>query len=176
MTERDVRSMRTAIFSTFPPRACGIGTYSSDLRSALLDASGVEDVRPIVVVDEPSSPQHDEVLATVSQFAPGDYARAARLLSHMDADVVLVQHEFGIFGGDDGAYVLSFARGVAQPLVVTLHTLLSAPSAHQLEVLTALCERAERVIVMTETARQVLIELGACDAAPARPPPLRRVP
>src|SRR4029079_16264677 len=99
------------IFSTFPPRACGIGTFSSDLRDALLDAPDVEDVRPVVVVDEPSSPQRDEVLATVSQFVRGDYTRAARLLSHMDVDVVLLQHEFGIFGGVGGADVLSFASG-----------------------------------------------------------------
>jgi glycosyltransferase involved in cell wall biosynthesis len=168
MSERGVRAMRTAIFSTFPPRACGIGTFSSDLRGALLDAPDADDVRPIVVVDEPSSPQRDEVLATVSQFVRGDYTRAARLLSHMDVDVVLLQHEFGIFGGEDGDYVLSFARGVAQPLVVTLHTLLSEPSGHQLEVLTALCDRAERVIVMTETAQRVLVELGACDAEKVR--------
>ena len=160
--------MRTAIFSTFPPRACGIGTFSSDLRDALLEAPDVEDVRPVVVVDEPSSPQRDEVLATVSQFVRGDYTRAARLLSHMDVDVVLLQHEFGIFGGVDGDYVVSFARGVAQPLVVTLHTLLSEPSGHQLEVLTALCDRAERVIVMTDTAQRVLVDLGACDAEKVR--------
>ncbi len=103
--------MRTAIFSTFPPRACGIGTFSSDLRTALLDVADVEDVRPIVVVDEPSSPQRDEVLATVSQSVRGDYARAARLLSHMDVDVVLLQHEFGIFGGADGDYVAVVRAG-----------------------------------------------------------------
>ena len=154
--------MRTAIFSTFPPRACGIGTFAFDLRTALLDLPFVEDVNPIVVVDEPSSPQRPDVLATVAQSVRGDYSRAARLLSHMDVDVVLLQHEFGIFGGPDGEYVLSFVQELAQPLVLTLHTLLSAPSPHQLEVLTALCERAERVVVMTETARRVLIELGAC--------------
>jgi glycosyltransferase involved in cell wall biosynthesis len=160
--------MRTAIFSTFPPRACGIGTFAFDLRTALLEVPSMEDVHPIVVVDEPSSPQRPDVLATVAQSVRGDYSRAARLLSHMDVDVVLLQHEFGIFGGRDGDYVLSFAQELAQPLVVTLHTLLSAPSEHQLEVLTALCDRAERVMVMTETARRVLIELGACAATKVR--------
>jgi glycosyltransferase involved in cell wall biosynthesis len=158
--------MRTAIFSTFPPRACGIGTFAFDLQTALLEVPSVDDVLPIVVVDEPSSPQRPDVLATVAQGVRGDYARAARLLSHMDVDVVLLEHEFGIFGGPDGDYVLAFTQALAQPLVVTLHTLLSTPSPHQLEVLTALCERAERVLVMTETARRVLCDLGAC--APAK--------
>jgi glycosyltransferase involved in cell wall biosynthesis len=160
--------MRTAIFSTFPPRACGIGTFAFDLRTALLEVSSMEDVHPLVVVDEPSSPQSPDVLATVSQSVRGDYSRAARLLGHTDVDVVLLQHEFGIFGGPDGDYVLSFAKELAQPLVVSLHTLLSEPSEHQFEVLTALCERAERVMVMTDTARRILTGLGACDASKIR--------
>lgn len=154
--------MRTAIFSTFPPRACGIGVFASDLREALRDVADVDDAGSIVVVDDPSSPQLPEVLATVSQSVRGDYLRAARLLGRLDVDVVLLEHEYGIFGGRDGEYVLSFARELSQPLVVTLHTLLSEPEPHQLEVLTALCGEAERVIVMTETARRLLIALNAC--------------
>ena len=154
--------VRTAIFSTFPPRACGIGAFSFDVRLALLDLNGIDDVSTLVIVDEPSSPQRPEISQTVSQGARGDYIRAARALGRTDVDVVLLQHEYGIFGGRDGEYVLSFARELAQPLVVTLHTVLSSPTPHQFEVLTALCHEAERVIVMTETARRLLIEVGAC--------------
>ncbi len=156
--------MRTAIFSTFPPRACGIGTFSFDVGRALLDVHDVADVSQIVVVDEPSSPQRPETLRAVSQGARGDYVRAARALGRTDVDVVLLQHEYGIFGGRDGDYVLSFARELTQPLVVTLHTVLSEPTAHQLSVLTALCDEAERVIVMTETAKRLLVQVGACAA------------
>jgi glycosyltransferase involved in cell wall biosynthesis len=155
--------VRTAIFSTYPPRACGIGTFAFDVRGALLGVADVADVSALVVVDDPSSPQRPEILQTISQGARGDYVRAARLLARLDVDVVLLQHEYGIFGGRDGEYVLSFARGLSQPLVVTLHTVLSEPTAHQLEVLTALCYEAERVIVMTETSRRIVVELGACD-------------
>jgi glycosyltransferase involved in cell wall biosynthesis len=156
--------VRTAIFSTFPPRACGIGTFSFDMREALRDVHGVDDVSPIAIVDEPSSPQRPEILRTVNQGARGDYVRAARALARTDCDVVLLQHEYGIFGGKDGEYVLSFARELSQPLVVTLHTVLSEPTKHQLHVLTELCAEAERVIVMTETAKRLLVRVGACDA------------
>ncbi len=154
--------MRTAIFSTYPPRACGIGTFSSDVRASLLGVKGIEDVSCVVVVDEPSSPQHPEILATVSQGVRGDYVRAARLLGRLDIDVVLLEHEYGIFGGPDGEYVLSFAQKLAQPLVVTLHTVLSEPTPHQLLVLVELCKQAERVIVMTETAKRLLVQTDAC--------------
>lgn len=160
--------MRTAIVSTFPPRACGIGAFAADLRSALLgtDAIGTADL--VAVVHEPSSPQRRGLLATIAQAVRGDYVRTARMLGRLDVDVVLLQHEYGIFGGRDGEYVLSFARELAQPLVVTLHTVLSEPTPHQAEVLTELCGEAELVIVMTDTAQRLLVDSGTCPAAKVR--------
>jgi len=155
-------TVRTAIFSTYPPRACGIGTFAFDVRSSLLAVPGVKSVGAIAIVDEASSPQRHDVLATVSQAVRGDYVRAARLLGRLDIDVVLLQHEYGIFGGADGEYVLSFAKELPRPLVLTLHTVLSEPTDHQREVLTALCAEAERVIVMTETARELLLRMNGC--------------
>ena len=154
--------MRTAIVSTFPPRACGIGTFAADLRTTLAGTDAVSAAELVAVVHEPSSPQRRGVLATIAQAVRGDYVRTARMLGRLDVDVVLLQHEYGIFGGPDGEYVLSFARELAQPLVVTLHTVLSAPTQHQAEVLTELCAEAELVIVMTETARRLLVDSGAC--------------
>ena len=154
--------MRTAIVSTYPPRACGIGTFAADVRSTLLGVDGVERVDFVAVVNEPSRPQRRGLLSTIGQSVRGDYVRAARTLSRLDVDAVLLQHEYGIFGGLDGAYVLSFAKELAQPLVVTLHTVLSQPTPNQLAVLTELCERAELVIVMTDTAERMLVECGAC--------------
>ncbi len=154
--------MRAAIVSTFPPRACGIGTFAADLRGALLGTGTVEVADLVAVVHEPSSPQRRGLLATIAQAVRGDYVRTARMLGRLDVDVVLLQHEYGIFGGRDGEYVLSFARELAQPLVVTLHTVLSEPTAHQADVLTELCSEAELVIVMTDTALRLLVDSGTC--------------
>ena len=154
--------MRTAIVSTYPPRACGIGTFSADLRATLTGRGTVTVADLVAVVHEPSSPQRRGVLATIVQGVRGDYVRTARMLGRLDVDVVLLQHEFGIFGGRDGEYVLSFAQELAQPLVVTLHTVLSEPTPHQQEVLTELCAEAELVIVMTDTALRLLVESGTC--------------
>jgi len=154
--------VRTAIVSTYPPRACGIGTFAADLRATLLGVPGIERADLVAVVNEPSSPQRRGLLATIAQAVRGDYVRTARMLGRLDVDVVLLQHEYGIFGGDDGDYVLSFARDLSQPLVVTLHTVLSEPTPHQAEVLTELCDEAELVIVMTETALRLLVASGAC--------------
>ena len=155
--------MRTAILSTYPPRACGIGTFSHDVREALLTVGDIDDVSAFVVVDQPSAPQRPEILQTISRGARGDYVRAARGLARTDVDVVMLQHEYGIFGGRDGEYVLSFAQELSQPLVVTLHTVLASPTPSQLRVLRALCDEAEKVIVMTDTAQRMLEKVGACD-------------
>ncbi len=160
--------MRTAIVSTYPPRACGIGTFAADVRGALLGVDGIDRVEKVVIVNEPSRPQRPGLVATVSQGVRGDYTRAARILARLDVDVVLLQHEYGIFGGRDGEYVISLARGLAQPLVVTLHTVLSQPTPHQAKILTALCHEAELVIVLTETAERLLIEGGTCPARKIR--------
>jgi glycosyltransferase involved in cell wall biosynthesis len=154
--------VRTAIVSTYPPRVCGIGTFAADVRATLLGVEGIDRADLVAVVNEPSSPQRHGVLATIAQAVRGDYVRTARMLGRLDVDVVLLQHEYGIFGGPDGEYVLSFARNLSQPLVVTLHTVLSEPTPHQAEVLAELCAEAELVIVMTETALRLLVASGAC--------------
>lgn len=160
--------MRTAIVSTYPPRACGIGTFSADVRTALLGVDGIQRVENVVVVNDPSRPQQPGLVATMAQAIRGDYVRAARILGRLDVDVVLLQHEYGIFGGPDGAYVLSLAEELTQPLVVTLHTVLSDPTAHQAQVLSELCRQAELVIVMTETAKGLLVSNATCDAEKIR--------
>ncbi len=154
--------MRTAIVSTYPPRACGIGAFAADVRAALLSVDGVDSAELVAVLNEPASPQRRGLLGTIAQAVRGDYVRTARMLGRLDVDVVLLQHEYGIFGGRNGEYVLSFARELAQPLVVTLHTVLSEPSPHQAEVLAELCTEAELVIVMTDTALELLVASGAC--------------
>src|SRR3954468_14459423 len=102
--------MRAAIVSTYPPRACGIGTFAADVRAGLLGLDEVAHVERVVIVDEPSRPQRPGLVALVAQAVRGDYVRAARILARRNVDVVLLEHEYGIFGGKDGEYVLSLAE------------------------------------------------------------------
>lgn len=154
--------MRVAIVSTFPPRHCGIGTFAGELRQALLSVDSVSYIDKVVLVNELGQADTADVRAVISQPVRADYLRAARALERSSVGVVLLQHEYGIFGGRDGEYVLSFVEEVAQPLVVTLHTVLSAPTPHQARVLSEVCARAQLVTVMTETARRIAVETGIC--------------
>ena len=103
------RTMRVGVVSTYPPRPCGIGTFSRDLREALLGADGVSAVDLVAIVREDDVEQASEVVTRIHQDQRGDYAAAARVLERRGDDVVVIQHEYGIFGGHDGAHILSLA-------------------------------------------------------------------
>ncbi len=150
--------MRVAIVSTYPPRPCGIGTFTSDLRSALLEAEPTNEVDIVSLSRDDHGTPSSEVVMNIRQDVHSDYPATARTLASRGTDVVLVEHEYGIFGGAAGAFVVSLADGLMQPLVVTLHTVLSEPSVQEAQALRALCRRATLVTVFTETARTMLAE------------------
>jgi glycosyltransferase involved in cell wall biosynthesis len=165
------KTMQVGLVSTYPPRVCGIGTFSRDLREALLAAGGVSAVDLVAIVREDDVDAAPEVVTRIHQDQRGDYTAAARVLERRGSDVVVIQHEYGIFGGHEGAHILSLAEGLQQPMVLTLHTVLSAPSVRQAETLRALCDLATLVCVFTETARRMIV-----DARLAPPERVRVVP
>ena len=132
--------------------------FSHDLRDALLAADPSTAIDVVSLVRDPAQVAAAEVVATIRQDVRSDYAAVAHTLTSRGTDVVLIEHEYGIFGGDAGAFVVSLAEELDQPLVVTLHTVLSAPSVRQAETLRALCDRATLVTVFTETARRMIVE------------------
>ncbi len=148
-----------AIVSTYTPRRCGLATYAADVRKAV--GTATDDLRTVVVaIDRDGLEYPDEVVATIRQDVAADYAAAAQTLHAAGVRVVLIQHEYGIFGGPDGAHVLALAAALTErgiPYLVTLHTVLSLPTPGQASTLRALCAQAARVTVFTETARNMVI-------------------
>jgi glycosyltransferase involved in cell wall biosynthesis len=151
-------TIRVGVVSTYPPRACGIGTFSRDLRQALLGTGTVSGVDVAAVVRECDDGQAAEVVTRIRQDQHGEYVAAAHSLERHGADVVMIEHEYGIFGGQDGAHVLSLASELRRPVVLTLHTVLSSPGLGQAQTLRALCDLATLVCVFTETARRMVVD------------------
>ncbi|UWP82787.1 glycosyltransferase [Dactylosporangium fulvum] len=153
---------RLGIVSTYLPRQCGLATYTADLREALGVAT--DDLETVVVaIDRDGHTYGDEVVVTINQDRIEDYSAAARVLREAGVQVVLIQHEYGIFGGPDGSHLLELTRALNAcgiPYLLTLHTVLPRPSPGQAATLRALCARAARVTVFTETARRVAIRTG----------------
>ncbi len=152
----DNRLTRIALIGNFPPRRCGIATFTYDTRDALLLA------KPDLVVDvyAMDDGNTDGTLPTqimyISQDDPIAYAKAAETLNASGADMAWLQHEFGIFGGPDGDMVIDFLDAIALPVAITLHTLLENPSPGQRRVMNALIQKASVLIVMAKKGRDIL--------------------
>jgi glycosyltransferase involved in cell wall biosynthesis len=122
----------------------------------------------LAIVRDQHGAQPPEVLSVIRQDVRADYVAAPALLTERGTDVVLIEHEFGIFGGEAGSFLLSLVVELQQPYVITLHTVLSAPSAEQAAVLGELCRRAALVTVFTETARRMVVDAGVAAAHQVR--------
>lgn len=144
---------RFGFISTYPPTQCGLASFTASLYRGLVTTTGGVG-RVISVVDTPQSRSGPEV---VGQLVAGD-AQGARRTAHLLADtqVVIVQHEYGVYGGPDGDEVLDVLDALTVPSIVVLHTVLSTPTPHQREVLEAVAELADAVVTMTETAQDRL--------------------
>lgn len=142
--------VRTAFVSTYPPRRCGIATFTSDL-------SRVTGDREVVVLHPPeqASPYPIEVHHRIRRDVPADYARTARSLDRC-VDVVSIQHEYGIWGGEDGEAVLDFVTALPVPAVATLHTVLRDPTPHQRAILVELVRACAATVVMSRAAASLL--------------------
>lgn len=163
---------RTAFVSTYTPRRCGIATFTGDLATAVGD-------REIVALNPPDEIRSypPEVRQRVRRDVLTDYLVAAKNLNAGSAAVVSIQHEYGIWGGRDGEYVLDFVRALQKPVVTTLHTVLRNPSAHQRLVLTGLIRASAANVVMSKSAADLLIsaygvESGRLDVIPHGVPEL----
>ncbi len=157
--------------STYPPTRCGLATFTESLAGALA-ADGARDSVVVRVLDEPGERPDPVVVGRVpagSELIAGDGASmrgAVRALSA--ADVTIVQHEYGIFGGRDGDEVVDLLQALETPAIVVLHTVLVSPTAHQRSVLEAVCRLAAVVVVMTENARDILLQSYRVNASAVR--------
>jgi glycosyltransferase involved in cell wall biosynthesis len=152
--------IRFGFVSTFPPTRCGLATFTAALRAALLHST-TDEGWVVRLVDVPGEPHGDEV---VEQLISGDSASLRRAAARLNlCDVVIAQHEYGVYGGADGSEVLHLLDQLRVPCVVVLHTVLTDPTHHQRQVLESVIAKAHAVVTMTMTARERLAAGYAAD-------------
>ena len=168
-----VESMRVAFVSTYPPRRCGLATFTSDLTSALQHADPAVGSR-VAAIDEPHVVRAygREVRWRIRQGTVDGYLRAAQAIAASNVDVVCVQHEFGLYGvwpddtwgGDpwiEGTYedhLVPFLEEVGKPSIVTLHTVLPEPSPGLRKATRRIAGVTDRLVVMSESAVGILAD------------------
>lgn len=153
------RALNVIYVSSYIPRKCGIATYTKDLTNAinLLNSHSLAEIlainHPEEHLDYPWEAKfkivHDE-LAT--------YLAAAEYVNQSHADVVSLEHEFGLFGGECGEYILPFVEALEVPLVTTFHTVVTDYAGKQAEILKRIAQKSEAIIVMMEDVADRLIE------------------
>ncbi|PPK86139.1 glycosyltransferase involved in cell wall biosynthesis [Neolewinella xylanilytica] len=153
--------MKIALLGNYPPKACGIGTFTHSLALAILSnlkAGEVSEFAEIIAMEDPADDHQypEEVSRCIPPQLIQDYRDTADYLNENDFDLLLLQHEYGIFGGDDGAYILHLLDRVRIPVIVTFHTVLKEPSYGQRSVLRRIGRRAQSIVVMSQLARELL--------------------
>lgn len=150
---------RVAVVGTYVPRKCGIATFTSDLVEQLGRYHGELKVDVHALVDANDPLEYDGVAREIVQDDAEGYRRAAQAINDSGADVVWLQHEYGIFGGECGEMVCDFVDRIAAPIILTLHTVLAEPGDKQREILAHLLSRAAQVMVMSEHSADLLTRL-----------------
>jgi glycosyltransferase involved in cell wall biosynthesis len=143
------------LLSTYLPTRCGLASFAAALRDGLLAGRPGAEVGVVRVVDEPTWTSGSGVVYELATGNGGDPVAAAERLNRYD--VVVVQHEYGIYGGLDGDQVLDVLRRLRVPVIVVLHTVLAAPTDHQRHVLEQVVAAADTVVTMTRAGQSRLL-------------------
>lgn len=149
---------RAAFVSTYPPAVCGLASFTESLCGALIRIRGKSDGIDVVeLVEDPRIPHNDRP-GVIARLDPADPLSIQKTAERIDRhDVVVLQHEYGIWGPDMGRAVIEFADAFENALITTLHTLLPQPSVVQEEIIKSLAERSAFTVVQTQIARDLLV-------------------
>ncbi len=163
------KPMRTAFITTYPPRQCGIATFTSDLFNSMkqiysdnkiIGSNHEEYLQIIALNDVPEGYDYNrDVCFSVKEKHREDYRRVADYINLSPIDVVSLQHEFGIFGGEQGSYILYLMGKLKKPVVTTLHTILREPTPAMEKTLKQVCELSTRVVVISPKAEELLKDI-----------------
>ncbi len=138
-----------------PPQRCGLASFTGDLRQAVQQAAPEAACLSVAMSAQPA-PAADPMALAIPPEDSGAYDRMAERLNHAGIDLLCVQHEYGIYGGPDGEFLLRLLDRVRAPVMATLHTVLDDPSRNQRRVMNAIADRAARLVVMTRQSAAVM--------------------
>ena len=150
---------RMLFLGSYPPRECGIATFTKDVvdsYGARFHTSG-----EIIAIEEPGAPERDypdNVVAHLIQDDRSSYRDIAAFVNAYPCDALNIQHEYGLFGGENGEWIVDLIALIRKPVIVSFHTVLPEPSAGHLLLTRTICATASAIIVLSATGRKILLE------------------
>lgn len=157
------RDLDVVFVGTYPPTQCGLATFTASLHDAVAIAEPTWTTGVVRLVDNVTGDACRDVRAEWSRNEQRTFADAARAVS--SADCTIMQHEFGIFPGPDGAQAVSLAEERGSTLIVVLHTVLPKPSSRQRSIIESLAARADATVVQTQAAFDRLVATHDVDSS-----------
>ncbi len=152
------RKSSIVFIGTSLPRICGIATFSQDLISEFVHIPDFNLPRMVAVNDHHKRYIYAKsVIAQIDQQTRQDYVLAAEKINYASVDLAIVQHEFGIYGGASGEYILDLVQALTVPFIVILHTVLQAPTAKQKQIVFRLSQLSVKTVTMAHNTVEDLI-------------------
>lgn len=154
---------------SFPPRECGIATFTKDVVDAF--DREFETLSDVIAVDEPGGESRrygSRVVGRLRQNDRASYHEIAQLINAHPADALNIQHEYGLFGGERGEWLVDTLRELDKPAILTLHTVLPDPDPTMLRVTRDLCRYSTYVVVLSQTGKTLLEDVYGIDPARVR--------
>ena len=151
-----------SLVSSYIPRRCGIATFSNDLANSLKNLKDSEyQVNISALNDNPEGYKYSsDVNFEIKDKNINDFKEAANYLNLSDSDVINIQHEFGLYGGEGGSNILYLINKLNKPIVTTLHTVLEKPSGEELRVLQEICKRSSYLVVQSQRSFEMLEKIA----------------
>lgn len=153
--------LNIAFLSTYPPRECGIATFTQDLFRELKKNTGLN--AGIIAISDANYSYDSDVLFDLKQHDRASYIDVAQRINSSDIDLLVVEHEYGIYGGECGEYLLDLIGALKKPIIATLHTVLPSPLEKQRAILSELCAKSKKVVTMAKSTRSILRAVYGAD-------------
>lgn len=151
---------KVAFISSYVPRKCGIATFTSDLINNMKLAGGEEFEPHVFAIQSGTCMGYNErVKLRIRKDVKSDYISTADYINFSDVDVVSVQHEFGLFGGEGGSYLSLLLKRLEKPVITTLHTVLKKPPINYFDSMVDVCQASSRLIVMNKRGIKMLRDI-----------------
>jgi glycosyltransferase involved in cell wall biosynthesis len=159
-------SKRNIVFlGTSLPRECGIATFTQDLLDQFEHIHGFNQPGIIAINNNVTYQYDEQVIKEINQHKQSDYTEAADYLNYSDVDLLVIQHEFGIYGGESGEYLIPFVEKLSIPYIVIFHTVLTNPSAKQRHIMNRVAELSVKVVTMAQSTVIDLTTIYGIDAS-----------
>ena len=150
---------RMLFLGSYPPRACGIATFTKDVVDNYDEYHGTKS--QVIAIDEPAAEQRSYAIQVLTQLSQDDrrsYWEIADVINAHPCDALNIQHEYGLFGGEEGGWILDLIAKVRKPTIVSLHTVLPDPSPIHREVARGICSSVSGIIVPSHTGKTILVD------------------